>query len=81
MYEYMNPFIEKTHTDTLTLHTHKTHTHLLHLGVDVEARVAELGNLLGQQFHAVNRVAEDNRLVDFQLSLLLRVGWRVDFVH
>lgn len=42
--------------------------YLLHLGVDVEARVAELGDLLGQQLHAVHRVAEDDRLVDLQLT-------------
>ena len=35
---------------------------LLHLGVDVEARVAQLGDLLGQQLHAVHGVAEDNGL-------------------
>jgi len=31
---------------------------LVHLGVDVETRVAELRDLLGQQFHALRRVAE-----------------------
>ena len=40
---------------------------LHHLGMDVEARVAKLGDLLGQQLHAVYRVAEDNRLVDLEL--------------
>ncbi len=40
---------------------------LEHLGVDVEARVAKLGDLLGQQLHAVDRVAEDDGLVDAQL--------------
>ena len=37
---------------------------LVHLGVDVEARVAELGDLLGQQLDSLRRVTEDDRLVD-----------------
>ena len=41
---------------------------LLHAGVDVVARVAQLGDLLGQQLHALHRVAEDDRLVDAQLK-------------
>lgn len=41
---------------------------LLHLGVDVEARVAQLGDLLGQQLDAVHRVAEDDGLVDLELQ-------------
>ena len=40
---------------------------LRHLGVDVEARVAQLRDLLGQQLHAVDAVAEDDGLVDAQL--------------
>ena len=40
---------------------------LEHLRVRVEARVAELGNLLGQQLHSVRRVAKDDRLVDLEL--------------
>ena len=40
---------------------------LQHLGVDIEARIAELGDLLGQELHAVNRVAEDDGLVDLEL--------------
>jgi hypothetical protein len=36
--------------------------------VDVEARVAELGDLLGEELDAVDRVAEDDRLVDGQLA-------------
>ena len=35
-----------------------------HLGVDVEARVAELRNLLREQLHSLGRVAEYDRLVD-----------------
>ena len=41
---------------------------LVHLGVDVEARVAEVGDLLRQQLHSLRRVAEDDGLVDLQLK-------------
>ena len=41
---------------------------LQHLGVDVEAAVAELGDLLREQLDAVDGVAEDDGLVDLQLS-------------
>ena len=37
---------------------------LKHLCVRVEARVAELGDFLGQELDSVRRVAEDDRLVD-----------------
>jgi len=37
---------------------------LHHLCVDVEAGVAELSDLLGEQLHTLRRVAEDDRLVD-----------------
>mmetsp|Transcript_27995 Transcript_27995/g.88944 ORF Transcript_27995/g.88944 Transcript_27995/m.88944 type:complete len:203 (+) Transcript_27995:315-923(+) len=40
---------------------------LVHAGVDEEAGVAQLRDLLGQQLHASDRVAEDDRLVDLQL--------------
>ena len=40
---------------------------LAHLGVDVEARVAELGDLLGQELDTLRRVAENDRLIDLQL--------------
>lgn len=40
---------------------------LEHLGVRVETRVAEFGNLLGEQLDSVGRVAEDDRLVDLEL--------------
>ena len=40
---------------------------LLHFCVTVEARVAQLGNLLGQELDTVGRVAENDRLVDLQL--------------
>ena len=38
-----------------------------HLGVNVIARVAKLRDLLGQQLDAVDRVAEDDALIDLQL--------------
>lgn len=41
---------------------------LIHLGVNVEAGVAELSDLLGKQFHSLGRVTEDDRLVDLQLE-------------
>lgn len=40
---------------------------LQHLGVDVKARVAKLGDLLRKEFHPVNRIAENDGLVDLQL--------------
>lgn len=40
---------------------------LHHLGVDVEARVAQLGDLLGQKLHPLGRVTKDDRLVDLKL--------------
>lgn len=41
---------------------------LAHLGVDVEARVAEFGDLLGEQLDSLRRVTEYDRLVDLQLK-------------
>ena len=41
---------------------------LLHFGMYVEAGVAKLGDLLGQELNAVDRVAEDNRLIDLKLG-------------
>lgn len=40
---------------------------LEHARVRVEARVAQLGDLLGEELDPVGRVAEDDRLVDLQL--------------
>ena len=37
---------------------------LQHLCVDVKARIAKFCDFLGQQLHAVHRIAEDDRLVD-----------------
>ena len=47
-----------------------------HLGMAVEARVAQLRDLLGQKFDAVGRVAEDDGLVDLELG-----EERVETVH
>jgi hypothetical protein len=41
---------------------------LLHLGVDVVARVSQLRDLFGKEFHAVDRVAEDDGLIDLELG-------------
>ena len=41
---------------------------LLHLGMNVVARVAEFRNLLGEQLYAIDRVAKDNALIDFELG-------------
>ena len=41
---------------------------LVHARVNVETRVADLGDLLGQQLDSLCRVAEDDRLVDLQLT-------------
>lgn len=47
---------------------------LEHLGVRVEARVSELGNLLGEEFDTVGRVTENDRLVDLQLITMSLVS-------
>ena len=41
---------------------------LSHLGVNVETGVAQLSDLLRQQFHSLDRVAEDDALVDLQFG-------------
>ena len=40
---------------------------LQHLCVDVEAGIAKLSDLLGQKFNTVDRVAEDDGLIDLEL--------------
>ena len=40
---------------------------LLHLGMNVEAWVSHLGNLLGQQFHSLCVLTENDRLVNVEL--------------
>lgn len=47
---------------------HAVAVRLRHARVDVVAAVAQLRDLLGQQFHALGRVAEYNGLVDLQLE-------------
>lgn len=39
---------------------------LEHLSVDVKARVPQLGDFFGKQFDAIDRVAENDGLVDFE---------------
>ena len=41
---------------------------LLHPGVNVEARVAQLGDFLGQEFHSFGVLAEDDRLVNIEFG-------------
>ena len=41
---------------------------LLHLGMDIVARVAKLGNFLREQLDAVHGIAENDTLVDFQFG-------------
>lgn len=41
---------------------------LQHFGVDVEAGVAELRDLLRQQLHTIHRIAKDDGLVNLQLQ-------------
>lgn len=39
---------------------------LLHAGVDKEAGITEFGDLLGEKFNALDRVAKDDRLIDLK---------------
>lgn len=41
---------------------------LLHFGVDIEARISKLCDLLGKKFHSINRVAKNNTLIDVKLG-------------
>jgi hypothetical protein len=41
---------------------------LQHFRVDEETRVPQLRNLLGQQLHPIDRITEDDGLVDLQLG-------------
>jgi hypothetical protein len=41
---------------------------LLHLGVNVVARVPKFRNFLRKQFNSVNRVAKDDTLIDFKFG-------------
>ena len=40
---------------------------LLHLGVDVEAGISQLGNLFGEEFDTFGTFAEDDGLIDVEL--------------
>lgn len=41
--------------------------YLLHFRMDIETRVAELGNLLGKKLDAIDRVTKDDGLIDLEL--------------
>ena len=41
---------------------------LPHLGVNVEAGVPQLSDLLGKEFYSLNGVAEDDALIDLQFG-------------
>jgi hypothetical protein len=47
---------------------HSVSVGLLHLGVDIEAGVSQLRDFFCQQFHTINRVAEDDGLIDIKLG-------------
>jgi hypothetical protein len=42
--------------------------------VDVKARISKLCDLLGEQLNAVYRIAENDRLVDFELEMKQHEG-------
>ena len=48
---------------------HPIAVRLLHFRVDVEARVPDFSNFLGEELNPINGVAENDRLVDFQLEV------------
>ena len=39
-----------------------------HFGVNVETRVAQLSDFFGQELYSVDRVTEDDALVDLELG-------------
>ena len=41
---------------------------LSHSGMNVKTRIAKLCDASGQQFHSLNGIAEDDRLIDLQLK-------------
>ena len=47
---------------------HPVPVRLGHLGVDVVAGVPKFGDLLGQQFYSLRRVAEDDALIDLKFA-------------
>ena len=55
-------------TETLSeVMKHSVSMLLIHFGVNIETRVAELSYLLGKQFHSLRRIAEYYRLIYLQL--------------
>jgi predicted oxidoreductase len=54
---------------------------LEHLGVRIETRVAQLGDLLGEEFDTVGGVTENNRLVDLQLLGKVSASLQLLAVH
>jgi len=48
---------------------------LLHLGMNVVTRISEFCDLLGQQFYPIDRVAEDDTLIDLSLEKRVFKQW------
>lgn len=44
--------------------------------MDIETRISEFGDLLGEQFHTIHWIAEDDRLVNLQLRDITK-SWLV----
>lgn len=47
---------------------HTVPVFLHHLCMNVEARIAQLGDFLGQKLNPLGRVTEDDRLIDLKLN-------------
>lgn len=58
-------YLEK---DVLKICASSFDTHLPHFSMDIEARITQLRNLLGQQFNSLRGVTENDRLVYLKLS-------------
>lgn len=75
-----------TGTDQIPAHPspkvveHPITVRLQHLGVGEEARVSEFGDLLGEEFYSVGRVAEDHGLVDLKLQMRVRQNYKAGHV-
>lgn len=54
---------------------------LKHAGMRVEAGVAEIGDLLGEQLDTVGRVTKDDGLVDLQLQAYEIYIYIYDGIH
>ena len=46
---------------------HTISVRLLHLGMDVIARITQLSNLFGEKLDSINRIAKNDALVNFKL--------------